>query len=148
MLDAYAEPTVLSTGYGSNASLPTLRAWSIFRHSPGFLPVPTFSDSNTRSILGRPFETRNESQGRQSIPPRYPLCLKAKPAWSPNRLGTHPSLASISAHEKSPNFLDFPDSGRLPRPVTPKPHRQKNHMFSIEPPCLFLKRMFEFQAFV
>jgi hypothetical protein len=72
----------------TNASrgLFTRRPWSILRHSFGFSTAPSCIDSNTCSILRQSFETRNESQGRQSTPPRYPplsesLSARSQPPW-------------------------------------------------------------------
>src|ERR1700731_4176444 len=76
---------------------------------PRLFNSPSCLDSNTCSILGRSFETRNESQGRQSTPPRYPPLSESLTGSVPNRLGTHPfTLASIPKFRKTAILMHFP----------------------------------------
>jgi hypothetical protein len=119
----------------------TWRTWSISCHGSGFSTDPSCLNSKTCSIFRQLFETRHESQGRQSTPPRYPLCLTAcrfgpQPPW-----GSPPSKLRPSV--KNPAKQGFSSS-----PVTFKPLARKSHIFSPGAPCLFLKQMFEFRASV
>ena len=134
----------------SNEPLLTRWAWSIFRHSRGFSTTPSCLDLNTCSILGRSFETRNESQGRQSTPPRHPPLSESLTGSVPNRLGTHslPLPQSLNS-EKQLILMDFPRQWAAScGPVTSKAQHRKSHIFSLGAPCLFLKQMFEFQPSV
>ena len=134
----------------SSEPLLTRWTWSIFRHSRGFSTAPSCLDSNSCSILGRSFETRNESQGRQSTPPRCPPLSESLTGSVPNRLGTHPfTLASIPKFRKTADFdaLSRPTGGSC-GPVASKAQHRKSHIFSLGAPCLFLKQVFEFHSFV
>src|SRR4029079_15172746 len=64
--------------------------WSLFRHRCRFSASLSCLDSNVCSILRQSFETRNESQGRQSHSPSPSPLSDGLTGTVPNRLGTHP----------------------------------------------------------
>jgi len=117
----------------TNASrrLFTRRPWSILRHSFGFSTAPSCIDSNTCSILRQPFETRNESQGRQSSPPSLSPSVREPKGSVPNRLGAHRfQLASIAQTPKIELSKAFGANRPLQPPCgTDASAPKKSHIF-------------------